>query len=304
MLFCFLSVASFFTQFFQYFRINWIGNDPSSNDLIQRWNAFDASDFHTTNNAIEGWHNGFHQQMGTHSQIWRFIVKLQTHQCQMESELAAIRLGGSANRPQKKYVSIKLKLARLKVQFQQGRLSVHHYLLAVSNHLYEGNVKPPRSAPAGFPIHEDEAVVAARYAAFPILPFGATRVIGPIQSITNGPLLSTPPGHLVVEEEGVVQPQPQGSTAVGHVALPRVTPSLEDSSSQPTASTQIASSQDPQILNDQTLAVTTTIVNQQSPTPNNIMHGSGDDTETGIFIFNGCDESNLISFFFFFFFFF
>ena len=124
-----------------YFEDSWIGR-PSRRHRrsplfeISMWSCFERvnTDLPRTNNALEGWHRAFLQQMSSHHPtIWKFLDALKREQDLRDIHIAKIRAGSTNMKSSKKYRDLDERLKKLVATFDEYTLL--QYLRAVAHNL-------------------------------------------------------------------------------------------------------------------------------------------------------------------------
>ena len=95
-----------------YFEDTWIGRPCRRNSRrpptfpLQMWSSYEGMkhDLPKTNNAIEGWHRAFLQQVsGNHPSVWKFLEALQREQSLTEVKTEQLLSGMTCDKRKKKY---------------------------------------------------------------------------------------------------------------------------------------------------------------------------------------------------------
>ena len=105
-----------------YFEDTWIGRPCRRNIRrpptfpIQMWSCFERikHDLPKTNNAIEGWHRAFLQQVSeNHPSFWKFLEALQREQSLTEVKIEKLHSGMTCDNRKKKYRESETRLKNL-----------------------------------------------------------------------------------------------------------------------------------------------------------------------------------------------
>ena len=125
-----------------YFEDSWIGHPSRRHRCgpvfeISMWSCFERvkTDLPRTNNALEGWHRGFLQQVSSHHPtLWKFLDALKREQDLQDIHIAKLRAGSQTMKSNKKYRDLNERLKKLVTTFDE--YSVVEYLRTVAHNLH------------------------------------------------------------------------------------------------------------------------------------------------------------------------
>lgn len=149
-----LTITKFFTKneailkpLIEYFEETWVnksrreGRRKNPKFPLSLWNCHEATknDLPRTNNAVEGWHNGFSSLLGADQpSLWKFIKGLQKQQGLNEIKIERYIAGNAPELGRKKYRDTAAKIKTI-VEGYKGRKSAdflqgnaHNFKLQVS----------------------------------------------------------------------------------------------------------------------------------------------------------------------------
>lgn len=129
----------YLTELLDYFEDTYIGRPNRRGHRraalfnINIWNCYELikNDIPRTNNAIEGWHNGFKSMLNAvHPSIWTFIEALKKednlNQLKVEQEIS-----GYSPPKKRKYKDSALRIKKLVLQFENN-ISIEQYLRGIA----------------------------------------------------------------------------------------------------------------------------------------------------------------------------
>lgn len=137
----FYSSSDNLVEFMDYFEETWIGQQRRNRRMepffaIKLWNCFHrvAEGIAKTNNALEGWHHGFHHMLGgDHPTVWRLIDGLKKQQSLNELRITQYQSGQAPPPSRKRYRYSAEKLRRVVESY--GNMSIIDYLGGIANNL-------------------------------------------------------------------------------------------------------------------------------------------------------------------------
>jgi hypothetical protein len=142
--------SEFFTSNFDeirdlvnYFEDNWIGRPARRGGRsaaiypISLWNVYEQTmqDLPKTNNAVEGWHRGFSQLLGSHHPtIWKFIDGLKQEQSANELKIEQFLSGHPLPQGRKVYKDVAMRIKTIVSDY--GNRPHLDYLRGIAHNLH------------------------------------------------------------------------------------------------------------------------------------------------------------------------
>ena len=116
-------------QLFTYFQNEWL--QPGFTSM---W-CMDGVDIRTNNN-LEGWHNRFKNAIGKHhSNIWEFLLAIQTEQASTEVQIYQMGAGMNVGRRNAKYARVTRNIRNLRRRYANGQLNTARFIRGISHNL-------------------------------------------------------------------------------------------------------------------------------------------------------------------------
>lgn len=127
-----------------YFETTWIrkknrrGRCKAPIFPIELWNCFDSiiEDSPRTNNAVEGWHNGFSNKLNcSHTSLWKFLNSIQNEQNLNENKITDIIAKKVFPVVCKKYIELNKRLFKIVYDYDSTDNDVETYLQSLALNL-------------------------------------------------------------------------------------------------------------------------------------------------------------------------